>query len=236
MPTSQPAGDSYGVFLVEDDARTRAALSRQIDACEQLWLMGAAGSVAEARIWRKNTTQVPRVLLTDLGLPDGSGVTVIKETLHQFPSCEALVLSKFGDDDHVLTSIEAGALGYIQKDASAESIAETVLELIAGGSPISPGIARRLLTRHWPKVASVSLERARQSQSDEAGSGLTLREIEVLTLLTKGFSYLEIAKLHKISRPTVATHIRNLYCKLSVHSRSEAVFEALQTGIVLPPQ
>jgi DNA-binding NarL/FixJ family response regulator len=222
------------VVVVEDDARTRRYFAQCVDTCPQLELLGCFGGVAEARAWIARNTSGPDVLLTDLGLPDGSGIDVIRDMLARFPACDALVVSMFGDEEHVLASIEAGALGYVHKDSTPESIADTILELKRGGSPISPGIARRLLQRLSPARTPAIAPATVAAPPAPDGMGLTGRETEILDLLARGFSYVEIADLCKVSRNTVATHVKSLYRKMRVNSRSEAVFEAWQTGVIRP--
>lgn len=219
------------MFIVEDDERTRVNLAHCIQSCPELQLLGTAASVAQAIHWCATAQDSPRVLLTDLGLPDGSGISVIEYVLRRFPQCEALVLSMFGDEDHVLSSIAAGALGYVQKDAAPGDIAETILDLIGGASPISPGIARRLLTRLQQPVSEVHDARIATSGVTETVK-LTPRETDVLDLLARGFSYDEIGNTYSLTKNTVASHIKSLYRKLNVRSRGEAVFEALQSGIL----
>jgi DNA-binding NarL/FixJ family response regulator len=131
----------------------------------------------------------------------------------------------FGDEQHVVEALEAGALGYLLKDGTAEYIGASILEMLAGGSPISPAIARHLLRRFRggaPGEAARTEELPRLSE----------REGEVLRLIVKGFTYAEIAELLGVSSHTVTTHVRGIYRKLEVHSRSEAVYEALQLGLV----
>jgi DNA-binding NarL/FixJ family response regulator len=145
----------------------------------------------------------------------------------------------FGDEDNVLASIEAGALGYIHKDATPDDIAHTILDMKAGASPISPMIARRVLSRFLalqsgrdggapepaPDVAQLPVV-------EKARNLLSAREQEVLGLIARGFSYNEIARLQGVSVHTVQTHIKNLYSKLAVHSKSEAVYEATRMGLL----
>lgn len=183
----------------------------------------------EALAWLADADEIPDVLLADLGLPDGSGLDVIRAAVARFPECEPLVISVFGDEDNVLASIEAGAVGYIHKDAAPEDIAHTILEMKAGASPISPMIARRVLA----KYRSLRLERGpAPAVAPEAPSLLSVREQEVLALIARGFSYAEIARLKTLSVHTVQTHIKNLYGKLAVHSKNEAVFEATRLGLL----
>ena len=226
-----PSAPSYCVLVVEDDARTRQYFAHCVQSCDRLLLLGCLGSVAEFRSWMAASDKAPDALLTDLGLPDGSGIDVIREMLARYPSCEALVVSIFGDEEHVLASIEAGALGYVHKDSGAENVAQTILDLKAGASPISPGIARRLLMHYRDGSAALPATAAPLTST----SPLSGREAEILDLLARGFSYIEIASLCGLARNTVASHVKNMYRKMHVSSRSEAVFEGMQAGFIRAP-
>jgi DNA-binding NarL/FixJ family response regulator len=211
------------VVLVEDDENTRGRLARAVEAHPSLALAGAAGSVAEARALLASAH--PAVLLVDLGLPDGSGIDLIREARRTNPEALAMVITVFGDESHVVAAIEAGAMGYLLKDQSPEQIGDSILEILAGGSPISPPIARHLLRRFRDVPAGAGI-------ATEHLPRLSEREHEVLSLIVKGFSYAEIAGLLGVSGHTVTTHVRSIYRKLEVHSRGEAVYEALQLGLV----
>lgn len=222
----------------------RAFFAASVQRSDQLSLVASVGTVADARAWLDDAVHGVDVLLTDLGLPDGSGLEVIRHARLRQPACEALVISMFGDEENVLASIEAGALGYIHKDASPADIAQSILEMKAGASPISPMIARRVLLKYLKlqsnqppalalrAVAAINNEAYSDSEGQHLLSG---REQEVLELIARGFSYAEIARLKAVTVHTVQTHIKNLYGKLAVHSKSEAVFEATRMGL-LPGQ
>ena len=109
--------------------------------------MAAVGDLAAAR--QLLATHAPDVLLTDLGLPDGSGIDLIREAARAHPGTDIMVISVFGDEEHVVASIEAGATGYVLKDSLPEEFVALIRELRAGGSPISPLIARQLLSARW---------------------------------------------------------------------------------------
>ena len=239
----------WRVLIVEDDPSTREFFAQSVRQCAQLQLTGQASSVAEARTWLNEGGQAIDVLLTDLGLPDGSGLEVIRHALQRHPECEALVISMFGDEDNVLASIEAGATGYIHKDSAPDDVAQAILQLKAGASPISPMIARRVLTKYRSMLGDLKQNEALAQQSiaeaatetvaysapvsdPEDGPPLSPREQEVLELIARGFSYLEIAKLRHVSVHTVQTHIKNLYAKLAVHNKTEAVYEATRMGLL----
>jgi DNA-binding NarL/FixJ family response regulator len=234
----------WRVLIVEDDAQMREFFASSVRRCASLFLAGSLGTVAEARAWLDDSPLAVDVLLTDLGLPDGSGLEVIRHAIARNPACEALVISMFGDEENVLASIEAGALGYIHKDSTPDDVAHIILQMKNGASPISPMIARRVLAnyRHLRSDANAHLEDLASKTRPEApavssppGRALSPREQEVLELIARGFSYADIARLKAVSVHTVQTHIKNLYGKLAVRSKSEAVFEATQMGLLQPP-
>jgi DNA-binding NarL/FixJ family response regulator len=140
-----------------------------------------------------------------------------------------MVITVFADEKRVMEAVEAGARGYLLKDASSERVAEAVLQLLAGGSPISAPIARYLL-RHFQTPPDESQSAA--PIPDVERPHLSEREHEVLGLLAKGFRYQEIAELLEITGHTVTTHIRRIYRKLEVHSRSQAIYEAANLGLL----
>jgi DNA-binding NarL/FixJ family response regulator len=224
----------YGVILVEDDDHTRERLARAIAGHPQLNLLGTGATCEEGRALLGRLSA--DVLITDLGLPDGSGVDLIRAARERTPDMLALVITVFGDESHVIAAIEAGAMGYLLKDGTADYIGSSILEMMAGGSPISPPIARYLLRRF--RTPAATEDRATATASDERAPlaapapQLSDREHEVLQLIVKGFSYAEIAGLLGLSAHTVTTHVRGIYRKLAVHSRGEAVYEALATGLV----
>lgn len=218
----------HTVLLVEDDEPTRARLAGVVREHAALRLLAAVGTVADAR--RELDTRIPDVLLTDLGLPDGHGVDLIRELRTRAPATHCMVVTVFGDEQHVVNAIEAGALGYLLKDGSPDYIGSSIMELIGGGSPISPPIARYLLKRFRSVASPAPLAPATPPANPLPH--LSERESEVLTMIVKGFSYAETARLLAVSTHTVTTHVRNVYRKLEVHSRGEAVYEALQLGLV----
>lgn len=214
----------WRVALLEDDARTRDYFESCILGHAQLRLVGSFATLGAARAWFAQETA--DVLLCDLSLPDGHGLTLIRELAQQQPACEILVVSVFGDEDSVLACVEAGAVGYIHKDAQPADVAQVIIDIKHGASPISPMVARKLLARlRRPVVTAVASVPA-------PGVALTPRESQVLELVARGYAYAEIARLQAVSMHTVQSHIKNLYAKLAVHSRSEAVFEASRMGLL----
>jgi DNA-binding NarL/FixJ family response regulator len=221
------------VVIVEDDNVTRKVFSAAIESEPALRLVGAFDRVRPALEWLKSTRV--DLLLTDLGLPDGSGIDVIRACVDRWPRCGVMVISMSSDDDSVLACIEAGAAGYVLKEAGRLDIVRALMDLHSGGSPISPLIARKLLTR-MRDALPVATDHAVNGSAGSAGSAarvvLTPRETTVLDLIARGDSYGGVARALSVSVGTVQTHAKNIYAKLAVHSRGEAVFEAQRRGLL----
>lgn len=249
---SMASNEIWQVVLVEDNQATRSFLESCVQSHPRLRLAASFGMLAPALAWFEG--QGADLLLVDLGLPDGSGLQLMPAVRQRWPHCDMLVVSMFGDEANVLASIEAGAVGYVHKDDDAADIADTLLAVKRGASPISPMIARHLLRRMQPAAAvaaqaGVHADEAKPASPADAlspmplpemmpGAGvepsvsLSRREQEVLEYIARGFSYAEIARQQGITVHTVQTYIKKLYGKLAVHSRSEAVYEANRLGLL----
>lgn len=218
------------VAIVEDEPEFRLRFERILSA--ERWLEWA-GSAADAAGGRALIARdAADLYLIDLGLPDGDGRDLIRLATRHRPDVDVLVVTVFGDDAHVIDAIEAGATGYLLKDTEPRQVVDWIRTLRAGGSPLNPVIARRLLQRFREREAA---SRVAAQPEDEVHNPLSGRETEILRLLAKGLSYAEIGGLLGISAHTVTQHIKKLYRKLSVHSRGEAVFEATQMGLLRSP-
>ena len=152
------------------------------------------------------------VMLVDIHLPDGNGIEFIRFAKPKMPNTQFVIFSVFEDDENIFNALEVGATGYLIKNTSAEKMIEAIKEVFAGGSPMSSNIAR--------KVVSVFQKKSADSKSIEI---LTAREHEILIHLSKGFRYKEIAAKLGVSVETIRTHIRNIYEKLQVDSRTDAL-------------
>lgn len=216
------------VLIVEDTPEFMRRFSEAVLADPGLALAGVVGT-GRAAIAMLDA-QPPDVMLVDLGLPDIDGVEVIRHAARRHPQCDVLVVTMFGDDQHVVASIEAGATGYLLKDAGAGRIAASIHELRAGGSPISPSIARRVLARF--RISAAPTPPTQPAPREAPPSPLTERETEILRLAAKGLSFETIGELTEISPHTVVAHVKKIYRKLAVHSRGEAVYEASQMGLL----
>ncbi len=219
----------HGVTLVEDDPHTRAQLTEKIEALADFKVLAACATVAEAEAALNDAA--PDLLLVDLGLPDGSGLEIIAAQNERLPNLPILVISVFGDERSVIKAIEAGAQGYLLKSDTSLQIEQCLNQLLAGGAPISAPIASYLIKRLQPAKPEEQAE-----ENIEAATLLSERELEVLQLAAKGYSYQDIAELLNVKVSTVSSYTRRLYQKLSVHSRSEAVFEAMRMGLVDRPR
>ena len=211
------------VALVEDDVNFQNALIAAIDAAPDMALLWVAGTKAQGLQMLDQV--VADVLLVDLGLPDGSGIDVIRAGHLQWADCNIMVCTTFGDEMHVMRSLEAGASGYLLKDSTPHNMTEEIRSLHGGGSPISPMIARQILTRFRHAGPA-------QPVVDKQHAALSMREKEVLQHITKGFTSEEIAVLLSVSRHTVLTYVRRIYAKLEVNSKTEAIYEARNQGLL----
>ncbi len=209
------------VMIVEDDQTTRQRFADAVSNDPRTTLVQALGTGREAIA--QLPAARPDVLLVDLGLPDIHGTEVIRFAARHLPDCDAMVITVFGDERNVLASIEAGAAGYVLKDCSDADLIEHVIELRAGGAPMSPGIARMVLNRVRVKEES---EDPKDAASADAEGPVTAREVEVLRLLSRGYTYSEVAERLRISVHTVGSHVKKTYRKLAVHSAAAAVARA----------
>ena len=225
----------WRVAVLEDEPATRAYFCRSVRACAGFALVAEFDLVESARAWLVGNSI--DLLVTDLSLPDGNALPLVREMRQQQPCCEVLVVSLLGDDETVFSSIKAGASGYIQKDASVTDIGRLIEMVRSGGSPISPNIARRVLARlQTPQMQPAAPAPVAQPLVMPSGSAapgvLTSRELDVLSLFAKGYSYAEAAKVLEVGLATIQTHVRAIYGKLQVHSRGEAVFEASRRNLL----
>ncbi len=208
-------------MVVEDDVVTRRLLCHAIEVEPSLELVGAFGTVADAQRQLERTHV--DILLTDLGLPDGSGLAVIRSCRRLAPAADIMVITLSSEEEQVLACIEAGASGYVLKESGHNRILQSIVEMRAGGSPISPVVARMVLARMRRPIPEVGAA---------AEPLLTRRELAILELISRGGTYARVAASLGLSVGTVQTHIKHIYAKLSVHSRTEAILEAQRRGLI----
>jgi DNA-binding NarL/FixJ family response regulator len=221
-------GTPIRVVLVEDDVNFQQALRDTIRNAPDMLLL----SVVSTRTNGLKAVELEEmdVLLVDLGLPDGSGIDVIRAAHARWPQCGIMVSTAFGDELHVMQSLEAGAAGYLLKDSTPQSMLNEIRSLHAGGSPISPLIARQILmrfrTQDKPSAPRIN------AGTDKPRAALSAREQQVLEFITKGFTADEIAVLMSVTRHTVQTFVRRIYAKLEVSSKTQAIYEARHQGLL----
>ena len=207
--------------IIEDDPDVVEQIEAAIARCDDIeiaWI--ARNAVTAAQLIQSGEFDV---LLCDLGLPDGDGLSLIAKTAKLFPDIDIIVVTMFADQRKVLDSIRAGARGYLLKGERLDLCVDSIREIRNGGSPISPIIARQLLKRLQPP-SPIAGEAPMEPLSE--------REMRVLDLLARGFSYSECASMLSVSSHTIGTFVKRIYRKLEVNSRAEAVFEASSRGIL----
>lgn len=219
---------AHSIAVVEDDPFVRRHLARLIEERPELTVAGQAGSVAQGRALLAEGADL---YIIDLGLPDGSGLELIREAAARSPAPRILVLTVFGDETSVIEAVAAGADGYLLKDSADETLCADIVETLNGGSPISASVAAYLL-RRMRRAPEAVVEPAAVLAPGAEAAAVTPREIELLNLLARGLSYREAAAALEISHHTVGAHVKAIYRKLAVNSRSEAVFEAVQNGLI----
>ena len=207
------------IVIIEDQAPLRNTLAALIGGAGDLQLTGSHGSMEAAL--EALDRDAPDVVLADIGLPGMSGTEGVRHLRARRPGVQILMLTVFTDNENVFDAICAGASGYLLKDTPRDRLLSAVRELAAGGAPMSPEIARKVVTM------------LRQAPADQpVATTLSEREIEVLSLLADGHVYKSAAHSLGISPDTVRFHVRNIYEKLHVHSKSEAVVKAFRHGIL----
>ncbi|GAB5448115.1 LuxR C-terminal-related transcriptional regulator [Gymnodinialimonas sp.] len=211
----------HSVLIIEDRPDIADSLCAAVMATDGIEVAAVAGDLDRGLQLLFEVR--PRVLLVDIGLPDGSGVDAIRAVSQVDWQVDALVISIFGDEARVIEAIRAGAKGYVLKGGDLAHIGEDIHSVLDGGSPISPAIARHLLA---------VLNDPRDSPTPEGASTLTNRETEILRAVARGYKRHEIAAQLGISAGTVGNHITSIYRKLEVSSNIEAVAIASRAGML----
>lgn len=204
------------VAIVEDRRDVREGLRDLLSGHEGFAVVGAFER-AEDLLDFLEAGEVFPIVLMDIELPGISGIEATRVARERWPQTQIMMLTVYGDDDRIFESLRAGATGYVLKTTPAEKLLDNIRLIHAGGSPMSSAIARKVVeTFHQPKPKKRRVE------------GLTPREEEILALLAEGYRYREIATTLFISLDTVRTHIRHIYEKMQVRSRTEAAVKYLE--------
>lgn len=206
-------------LIVEDHADAQAWLLGCLRCAFPGIVVAIAGTIAEGEILLQRR---PQLALIDLNLPDGFGIDLVVKATHLRPPVRCVVTTVYDDDAHVFPALRAGASGYLLKDEPQDELVRQLLQLARDEPPMSPTVMRSVL-----KYFSA------QSNPDAAlGERLTTREREVLIAIANGFTLDEIAKVHDVTRNTVATHVKRIYAKLGIGNRAEAVQAAQRIGLL----
>ena len=207
------------VGIIEDQSRIREGLRCLIDGTEGYVCVGCYGSMEEALL--EIDRDLPDVLLLDIGLPGMSGIEGLARIKDIHPALAVLMLTVYSDDQRIFDALCAGACGYLLKNTPPARLLESLNEAMGGGAPMSPDVARRV-------VAAFRENRPRGRVEHQ----LTPHEVRILTLLVEGHNYKTAAEDLGVSVNTIRFHMRSIYEKLQVHSKSQAVSKALRNRII----
>lgn len=202
------------VALIEDDKLIRSELEKILNGSDTCQCVGSFMNCETAL--KEIGKSEPDVILLDIELPGISGIEGIKKIKDILPECDIIMLTVHEESESIFNALKKGAVGYLDKSANDEKILHAIADVYDGGSPMTPRIARKVLG----------------SFKESESTLLTEREKDVLESLCNGNSYKEIAYKLKITVGTVRHHIKNIYSKLHVHSKSEAVAKAIKEKLV----
>lgn len=212
--------NNISVCLFDDNTQLRDSISYLLEEAEGFACVGAFKDCSN--ILREITKCNPDVVLMDIDMPGINGIEAVQMIKEKFPDLKILMLTVFEDDDKIFNSLCAGASGYILKSASPLRILDAIEEIFEGGVPMTPTVAVRVLR----------MFRTQSEETQPESFLLSDREKEILGLLVKGMSYKMIASQCFISVETVNNHLRNIYRKMNVHSKGEAITKAIRGKIV----
>ncbi|GAA1901935.1 response regulator transcription factor [Streptantibioticus ferralitis] len=221
------------VVVADDQTVVREGIVMLLGLLPGLEVVGAAADGEEAV--RLVAEKAPDVVLMDLRMPRCDGAEATRRIRRDHPETQVVVLTTFADDDSLFPALEAGARGYLTKDAGGEEILRAIEDVMSGEAGLSPKVQRRLLERLAQGQPAVERGggpgREGRGEPDEPPDGLTAREAEVLVLVAEGLSNAEIAAKLYVSPATVKTHINNLFSKIGARDRAQAVRYAFRQGI-----
>lgn len=201
------------VAMVEDDARWRASVERLLRDTEDLEFVGSFGSGEDAV--RDLPARRPQVVLMDINLPKMSGVECTRQLRALLPEVQIVMLTVYDDSDKIFQALQMGASGYLLKRASADEILQAIQDVHRGGAPMSAYIARKVVQSFQ-----------RQTPAAKPDEALSKRESEVLEYVARGYSDKEVADALGLTPATVRSYLKNIYAKLHVHSRTQAILKA----------
>ncbi len=228
--TAAPDPGTIRVLIADDQRVVREGLSILVGLLDGVDVVGAASDGAEAV--RLALAHHPDVIMMDLRMPGTDGITATAALRERLPTARVLVLTTYADQDAILPALQAGARGYLTKDASAEQIEAAIRAVHAGQTHLDPAVQELLVAA----VISQPTPAEPSGPGQKPPGGLTAREAEVLTLLASGLSNTEIAQRLYLSNATVKTHINRIFAKTGARDRAQAVRYAYQHGLATPSQ
>ena len=220
------------VLIADDQRVVRDGLAMLVGLIDSVQVVGTAGDGAEAV--RLAQDRRPDVVLMDLRMPGTDGIAATADLRQRLPSTRVLVLTTYADEDAIVPALQAGARGYLTKDASAEQIEAAIRAVHAGQTHLDPAVQERLVAAVIGRVPAA--QPAGPGAGRKPPDGLTAREAEVLTLLAAGLSNTEIGQRLYLSNATVKTHINRIFAKIGARDRAQAVRYAYQHGLATPAQ
>lgn len=206
------------IGIIEDNEYMREGWETFIDHEKDLTVIGSFGSCEEA--FESNAINKVDLIIMDIGLPGMSGIEGVEYMREHHPGVPIVMATVFDDDDHIFDALKAGAVGYLMKKVTPDELVDAIRNAYDGGSPITPNIARKVIK---------TFQRAAEYEET-----LSEREQQILEQLATGKSYAAIGKKIFLSVDGVRHHIRNIYQKLEVHSRSEAIAKGINRRIIKP--
>lgn len=221
------------IAIVDDKASNRTIIKDKLIRNQgfEISLMAENGKDFLEKMKPLPLEKTPDVVLMDLEMPEMDGVDAVAAGSYLYPSVKFVMLTIFDDEEKIFKAIKAGAFGYLLKDESAENIAEVILQMHENGvGPISPGIAHKIL--QLVQNNTVSLLQRNVAEKEKTPFNLTDREQEILKLLVRGMLYKEIGNELQISPNTAKKHVLNIYAKLHVNSKAQALALAYEKGLI----
>jgi len=235
--TDAPGPRPIRVLIADDQRVVRDGLNMLVGLIDGVEVVGTACDGAEAV--RLAEDHRPDVVLMDLRMPGTDGIAATADLRQRLPATRVLVLTTYADEDAIVPALQAGARGYLTKDASAEQIEAAIYAVHAGQTHLDPVVQERLVTAvisRAPAASPAAAPAAAPGAGQKPPGGLTAREAEVLTLLAAGLSNAEIGKRLYLSNATVKTHINRIFAKTGARDRAQAVRYAYQHGLAPPVQ
>lgn len=225
---SMDTDKKISIALVEDNSAIRNRLSHLFHFAPKIELLFAAPSAEDCLEWLKNAdkSNLPRVIFMDIELPGINGIEATSQIKALYPEIEIIIQTVFEDDEKIFEAVKAGASGYLLKDEKLNNYLAAIDDILSGGVPFSANIARKMLQF----VKNPFVQKSNKQTENEFD--LTQREKEILTCVVDELSENEISTKLFISNHTVKTHLKNIYKKLEVHSRSSAVKKAIINKLV----